>query len=324
MITTDDLISRPYTPDLTQAGIDYVHHSASHIQIQTKHLQGIISGVAIELAFRRFLGELNVPHINIHATPFTNPDRYYIAIGGRRCEIKSSFIYQKKRIQAIIKNPARLLKEVARIPVDEMKDSNLTDDGIYIFSVLTALTTYNQKKLQQAYQVNQPIHLVHGTPKAWADPFHSASLGEIALKSNASDPIMIQLMGQGRNNIRLHEQIMLRPHQRTAVQNNFYALHYLFTEDFPSDEIGFYSPTLKNTHIIETTQWENIWVYGMKVFFTGYITRGEFRRRGQVLSGSRTAQYGNVQTQNLVISTQELHPIFDLFERAKVWQRARK
>ncbi len=327
MITSEDFISRPYTPDLTQAGIDHVHHSTHYFYNRslTHRLQRIISSVAVELSFRRYLGAQKVPHENLSTSPFTDPGRYDIAIGGRRCNIKLFLVCQKNRIQAINKDPGTLLQGDVLIPVDEMKSSQLSEHDIYIFAFLTTLLTPNQYTLQKAYQAGQPIHLIHALPKAWAGIHHWASLGKIALKSNGSDPIEIRLKGHGQNKIRQHEQILLHSHQRTTIEEDFYALHYLYTTDFPDDIVGIHSPTLNHTHMIEPPQWENIWVYGMKIIFTGYITREEFRRRGYVTTvGSHDFQYPNTQTQNMAIPMRLLHPITDLFARAKIWHKAKK
>ena len=327
MITSEDIISRPYTPDLTQAGIDHVHHS-THFDFNrtlTHRLRRIISSVAVELSFRRYLGEQNVPHENLGTSPFTNPGRYDIVIGGRRCEIKNYLVCHKNRIQAINKNSETLLQGDALIPVDEMKTSQLSEHDIYIFSFLTALLTPNRHALEQAYRAGQPIHLIHVLPKGWVGIHHWASLGKIALKSNASDPIEIQLRGYGQNKIRQHEKILLHPHLRITIQENFYALHYLNSADLPNDIVGIHSPILKHTHLIEPPQWENIWVYGMKVIFTGYITRGEFRRKGQMITaGNRDSQCPNIQTQHMAIPMLQLHPISDLFARAITWHKAKK
>jgi hypothetical protein len=330
MITTEDFISYPFTPDLTQAGIAFAHQSISFINYReesspTHHLHRIVASVAVELAFRRYLSAKNVPHNNLGTMPFSNPDRNDIGIGGRRCDIRSFLIIDKKRIQAINKDPAKLLQAEALVPVDDMKSSQLYDGDIYIFAFLTALVTPNQHAIHKARKADQPIHLIHALPNAWASPRHWGSLGKITLKSIATDPIMIHLEGHGQNQIQQHEQISLLPQQRAIIQENFYALHCLNTADIPDNTVGIHSATLNDTHLIEATKWENIWVYGMRVIFMGYITRGEFRRRGQVIAaGSRVFQYPSIQTQNMAMLMGQLYPLQDLFSRAKAWRAGKK
>jgi len=330
MITKEDFITYPYTPDLTEAGITYACHSLRYAnkdmdRSPIQYLQRIVAGAAVEIAFRRYLTTENIPHTNLNLAPFTNPDRYNIAIGGRRCEIKNLFSINKNRIRAINKDPAALLQAEAMVPVDQMKSSQLIDDDIYIFILLTALLTTNRNSLQQAHQASQPVYLIHPLPRAWARPHQWASLGKIALKSNATRPMNVQLGGQGKDQNLQHEKLLLVHQHRVTIEKDFYALHYLHTPDFPDDTVGIHSPKLNNTYLVNAAQWGNVWVYGMKVIFIGYITRGEFRRQGQITStGSRIFYNTRAQTQNLAILMHQLHPMRDLFTRAKIWQTTRK
>jgi len=330
MITTEDFISYPFTPDLTQAGIAFAHQSISLTNYReesspTYQIHRIVASVAVELAFRRYLSAKNVPHNNLGTMPFSNANRNDIGIGGRRCDIRSFLIIDKKRIQAINKDRAKLLQAEALVPVDEMKSSQLYDGDIYIFAFLTALVTPNQNAIQKARKADQPIHLIHALPNTWARPRHWGSLGKITLKSIATDAITIQLEGHGQNQKQQHEQKLMLPQQRVTIQQNFYTLHCLNTADIPDNTIGIHSATLNNTYLIEATEWENIWVYGMRVFFMGYITRGEFRRRGKIIAaGSRVVQYPGIQTQNMAMLMEQLHPLQDLFARAKAWRAEKK
>src|SRR5512135_130594 len=97
MITSSDLIRLPYTPDLTQSGIDYAVRSLSRADSRIpstpySRLRRIVAGVAVELAFRRHLGEQGIPFDVRSSTPFTDPDRYDVSLGGHRCEVKCFLI----------------------------------------------------------------------------------------------------------------------------------------------------------------------------------------------------------------------------------------
>jgi len=330
MITKEDFITYPYTPDLTDAGIAYACHSLRYASNRMdnspiQYLQRIVAGVAVEIAFRRYLATQNVPHANLSTTPFTNPDRHNISIGGRRCDIKNFLLINRNRIRATNKDPAVLLQAEGMVPVDQMKAALLSDDDIYIFAFLTALLTPNKNSLLQAQQASQPIYLIQTLPKAWARPRQWASLGKIALKSNATSPLNIILGGQGQDQNLQHEKVYLMPKHRTALEEDFYAMHYLHTPNLPEDTVGIHSPMLKDTYLIDAAQWGNIWVYGMKIIFVGYITRGEFRRRGKIIStGSRVFHDSRIQTQNLGIFIHQLHPLRDLFARAKIWRTTKK
>src|SRR5574339_1167501 len=88
MISSSDLIHLPYTRDLTEGGIAYAVRSLPYTYNRMggspyERLRRIVAGVAVELAFRRHLSEQNIPFDVKGATPFTDPDRYDVSLGGR-------------------------------------------------------------------------------------------------------------------------------------------------------------------------------------------------------------------------------------------------
>ena len=100
MISESDFITIPYTPDMTQAGIKFACQSLSNISFHAKsnrynHLRDIVARKAVALAFIRHLNHFQIPHEMLVSTPFTDPDHYDIAIGGRRCNINSFMLTQK-------------------------------------------------------------------------------------------------------------------------------------------------------------------------------------------------------------------------------------
>jgi len=163
MITFSDFITTPYTPDMTLGGITYACKSLAYTYNRMgsspfKRLSRIVAGVAVELAFRRYLSHENIPYNNLGATPFTDPDRYDISIGGRRCDIKSYLVIHKQKISQIRKRPAQLLDAQALVPVDQIESSHLEAEDVYIFAFCTALLTPNQKSIEQARYAGQPTY----------------------------------------------------------------------------------------------------------------------------------------------------------------------
>jgi len=97
MITASDFLQLPYTPDLTEGGIAYAIRSLPYTYDRMggspyDRLRRIVAGVAVELAFRRHLSQQDIPYDVKGATPFTDPDRYDVSLGGHRCDIKSFII----------------------------------------------------------------------------------------------------------------------------------------------------------------------------------------------------------------------------------------
>ncbi len=325
MITSSDFITIPYTPDMTLGGIAYACKSLPYTYNRMgtspfKRLQRIVAGVAVELAFRRYLSQGNIPHDSLGATPFTAPDRYDIAIGGRRCDLKSFLLIHKDKISQIRKDPGQLLNAQALVPTDQMTSSHLGDEDLFIFAFLTALLTPNQDSLKKAQEAEQPIYMIYPLPKNWTRSNHRTPLGTLALKSNATKQIKLELGGQDGEQKNLSEHIKLRPGIRMTAQGAFHVLHYLHTPDIPDGPVGVHSPALDETLIVNPLDWGNIWIYGMEIIFTGYMTRGEFRRRATPLpAGSHVFQYPRTSTSNFALPIRDLYPISGLFQQAKAW-----
>src|SRR5438034_4038976 len=114
MISSSDLIHLPYTRDLTEGGIAYAVRSLPYTYSRMgassyDRLRRVVAGVAVELAFRRYLSEQNIPFDVKSATPFTDPNQYDVSLGGRRCDIKSFFISYREQIAEMKRNPQVVL-----------------------------------------------------------------------------------------------------------------------------------------------------------------------------------------------------------------------
>src|SRR6185436_14326211 len=149
MISPSDLIHLPYTRDLTEGGIAYAVRSLPYTYNRMggspyDRLRRIVAGVAVELAFRRHLSEQNVPFDVMGATPFTDPDRYDVSLGGRRCDIKSFLITYRTQISEMKRDPQVVLKAPALVPSDQNAAEGRTDHDIYLFAFLPALVAASQ------------------------------------------------------------------------------------------------------------------------------------------------------------------------------------
>jgi len=243
MITAKDFILLPFTPDLTEGGIAYACRSLNYTYnrmsgLPYARLRRIVGGVAVELAFRHHLTNQDVPFDVNSASPFTEPDRYDVSLGGHRCDIKSFLIARRQQISDIRRDLSVLLKAPALIPSD-----------------------------------------------------HFAA------------------------------QISLPPRQRIELDGTFFSLAYVHAKQIPSARIGVRSPVRKETYLIQSTERGNIWLYGMDIWLTGYISHEEFRHKAKhVPEGSRVFQYNVTRTKNLGVQVTELHPLGDLFENVKSWE----
>ncbi|HEY2980755.1 MAG TPA: hypothetical protein VGJ22_06210 [Anaerolineales bacterium] len=329
MIVPSDLIHLPYTSDLTEGGIAYAVRSLPYTYDRMggssfDRLRRIVAGVAVELAFRRYLTRQDIPFDVKGATPFTDPDRYDVSLGGHRCDLKSFLITHREQISDMRRDAGILLKAPALVPSDQHAAEGHRDDDLYLFAFLTGILAASQADLKKALAADQPCHLLHVMPDAWAKPQTWSPLGRLALKSESDAPLRVELSGQDERRGFLTRTLELPPHTRVEAGDPFFALSSVRLEGVPQARLGIHSPIRNETHLIAPREWGNIWVYGMDIWLAGYVTREEFRRRAHnIPSGSRVFQYDRTRTKNLAVPVRELKPLGELLEQVKAWEAGR-
>jgi hypothetical protein len=330
MISMSDFIKLPYTPDLTEGGIAYATRSLPYTYNRMggslySRLRRIVGGVAVELAFRRYLGEQNIPFDVKGATPFTEPDRYDVALGNHRCDIKTFIISKRNQITAMRRNPGTTLRAPALIPEDQFSSNNHNENDLYLFAFLLGLTTNSPEDIQKAVDAGQPVYLIHPLRAEWSRPQAWDTLGRLALKSECATPITAEIGGQDADRNFITETLELPPLTRIFATQNYFNLSYIHVKSIPDARIGIHSPKMGEIYIIQPHEWGNIWIYGMETWLTGYMARDEFRRKASpIMAGSRVFQYSETQTKNLSVPVTDLRPLPELFERVREWEAAKK
>jgi len=325
MITPSDFLHLSYTRDLTEAGIAYALRSLPYTYNRIggspyDKLRRMVAGVAVELAFRRYLSKKNIPFDVKGATPFTDPDRYDVSLGGRRCDIKSFLISYREQISEMKKNPQVVLKAPALVPSDQNAGEGHSDKDIYLFAFLSGLIAASQDDLKKAIYAGQPHHLIHAMPDSWARPAAWTPLGALVLKSEAEEGITLELGGQDEGRGMRPLEVEVPPRTRVEIKNGFFSLVYLHAKTPPNARVGLRCASRNETHIIGALDWGNIWVYGMDIMLAGFLTREEFNRKARpVPEGTRVFQYERTRTKNLAVPVSDLKPISELFERVKEW-----
>ena len=328
MISISDLIHLPYTRDLTEGGIAYAVRSLPYTYNRMggspyDRLRRIVAGVAVELAFRRFLSEQVIPFDVKGATPFTDPDRYDVSLGGRRCDIKSFLITYREQISDMKRNPEIVLKAPALVPSDQNAAEGHSDSDIYLFAFLPGLIAASQDDLKRVIEANEPYYLIHTMPDSWTRPAKWNPLGGLVLKSESGETQTIEIGGQEEGRGMRSRVVELPPRTRVKIDDGFFSLSYIHVRSTPDARIGIHSPITKETHLIGAMDWGNIWVHGMDVLLAGYLTREEFNRRASAIQpGSRVFQYDRTRTKNLAVPISDLKPLSELFERVKAWNGA--
>lgn len=326
MLSTTDFLRLPFTPDLTEGGIAYAVRSLPYTYDRMggspfDRLRRIVAGVAVELAFRRHLSQQEIPYDVKGATPFTEPDRYDVSLGGHRCDIKSFLISHREQINSLRTQPELLLKAPALVPLDQYAADGHRDDDLYLFAFMTCLLAASQDDLRKALEAGQPTYLVHAMPKAWTRPRAWGPLGPLALKSESDETLTVEIGGQTGSREFMTRTFVLPPRMRVKVGDEFFALSSVHVHTLPGARVGIHSPVMGEPHLIDPYGWGNIWVYGLEIILTGYIPREEFRRKSSLIQpGSRVFQYNKTRTKNLAVPVADLKPLGRLFEQVRAWE----
>jgi hypothetical protein len=326
MLTSSDLIHLAYTPDLTQGGIAYAVRSLPYTYNRMggthfDRLRRIVAGVAVELAFRRYLFEQDI-HFDVKgATPFTDPDRYDVSLGGHRCDLKSFLILHRERIAEMRRDPGVVLKAPALVPSDQHASQNHDENELYLFAFLEGHITTSRREIKNAIQAGQPAYLVHTLPEAWVQPQNWAPLGMLALKCESDRPIHVELAGQDEWRGFVTRWVELPPRTRVVIDEPFFTLSSIHVDESFAGRLGIHSPVRDKMHIITSRDWGNIWVYGLEILLAGYLSRQEFGRRAEfVQPGTRVFQYDKTRAKNLAVPVADLRPLRSLLEHVKEWE----
>lgn len=325
MISISDFVHLPFTPDLTEGGIAYAVHSLPYTYNRMggsshERLRRIVAGVAVELGFRRYLAEQDVSFDVMGATPFTDPDHYDISLGGRRCDLKSFLITHREQILEMKNNPKVLLKAPALVPSDQNAAEGHLNSDLYLFAFLSGLVAASPEELNKISQANQPCYLIHVMPDAWNRPVQWNPLRGLALKSESEESLTVEIGGQDAGRAMRSLEVQVPSRTRVRLGDEFYSLAYVHVKSPmpPSARLGIHSPQLGETHLIQPSDWGNIWVYGLDILLAGYLTREEFNRRASFIrEGARVFQYNKTRTKNLAVSVSDLKPISELLVFAK-------
>src|SRR5215216_1604989 len=160
MLSSSDLVHLPYTRDLTEGGIAYALRALPHLYKRVggsarDGLRRIVSEAAVELAYRRFLAEREIPFEVKGARPFTDPDHYDVAFAGRRCEIKSFFISRQEQVLQLKQSPQILLNVPALVASDQNAAEGHLNSDIYLFAFVAGLVAVPEADLQKVFQTDQ-------------------------------------------------------------------------------------------------------------------------------------------------------------------------
>lgn len=325
-----DILNLSYTPDMTEGGIAYACRSlaCSYNRVggsSLDHLRNMVGRVAVELAFRRYLSAQAIPFDVLGGILFTARGHYDVSIGGHRCVMHSYLITRRAQIRLIRSDPSCVLQAPALVQIDQFAAGEHASQDIHLFAFLLALTTTTQEDMQRVISSGQPLYLIHPLPDEWVCPKLWLPFEKLTLKSECEIPIRVEIGGRDARRDFVTATLDLPPRTRVPVEQVFHSLAYVHAHHKPNFRIGLHSSARGEPYIISPREWGNIWVYGMDILLTGWLTHEEYRRKAKVLNtGMHTFQYEHTRTKNLTVPIIELQSLGKLFEKVRKWEAARQ
>lgn len=322
MLTPTDILRLPYTADLTEGGIAYALRSLNYSFDRAgsspyDRLRRVVASVAVELAFRRYLSQNNIPFEVKAAAPFTDRERYDVALGGRRCDVKSYLISHRAQIAEMRRDPSILLNAPALVPADQHAGDGHLRNDLYIFGFLAGLIAASQADLKKAIETKQPHYLVHAMPETWRKPASWNPLGALTLKSDSAEELLIEINGQDEAREMKREVISLPPKTKVKVDGSFYSISSVHIRRVAEARVGIHCDAIKEAHVIQPAEWGNIWVYGLEIFLAGYLSYEDFGQRAAALApNSKVFQYEHTRVKNLALPVSSLKAMQKLFKDA--------
>lgn len=321
MISARDLLHLPCTRDLIQGGIAYALRSLPYNvkrggSSTYDRLRHVVAEIVVEIAFRRYLSEQNIPFDVKAALPFHGHERYDVMLGGRRCEIKSLLLSQSQHISRIRQTPDLLLEAHALVDSDQHAAEGQFPGDLYLFAFLLVEVATARADQQKVIERETPHFFIHVMPEAWNRPLQWNPLGQLVLKSEAEAAQTIEIGGQDEGGAMRSCTVELLPRMRLEITNGFFSLSYIHTKCGSPGRIGIHSPVRRETYLVGTQDWGDIWVPGKEIVLAGYTTREEFRRRARFIpAGSQVFPYRQTRVKNLAVRVSDLKPLAELFER---------
>lgn len=326
MLNCSDLLHLPYTPDLTEGGIAYACRwlACTYGRMGNStidHLRRSAGGVAVELAFRRYLSELAVPFSVADAKPFSHPDHYDLRLGGHLCTLISTLITRPGQITRLRQDPEVVLQASALIPLDQFATESHKPEDLYLFAFLPVTVAAAQEDINKAMRAGQTVHLIHPLPEEWRRPTAWVPLDPLVLKSESESSFTVEIGGLDAKRDFITSTIELAARTRTPADQKFTSLAYVHAGRMPERRLGLHSPVRGEAYIIQPHEWGNIWIQGEEILLAGWLTHEEFRRKSSVLNiGMPAFPYEHTRTKNLMVSAGELNPLGDLMDKVRTWE----
>lgn len=310
-VTTNMIIK---SVEYAQKSLHYTYNRMGKSNLYDR-VRNIVSGVIMENAFKRLIDYHNVHYDLLGHTHWTKKDKYDVGINGHRYDIKGFFIGDPEKIKSVERDKRWLLNCSALVPADQIESRTLKDDDCYVFPFLTGRRMRNIEEIYSLFGPSQEKYLIHAFwDYDWTKNPAWRTLGRMIIESQMREKIHIAIGGQNKTKELVIEKVLMMPMSLYTTNTKFYTLLFIQTKDTPTERLIIKSKEISKKEIIGTFDWGNIWLYDGLVYFTGYMSKREFREKSTFSKrfSKDIRQYAETKTDNRKIRIQELHSLRDI------------
>ena len=259
-----------------------------------RRVKNIEKGIISEGAFQKWLTD-NEINYDYRPTHFTETDKSDIIIKNNKIDMKNFYVDKAFNNYGL----DELNKCSALVPVDQLNNTyrmKMTD--IYTFFAVLGTETY------RAHYKQKPLYTYIISRDSIFNNYYIThnELGNIEfyLKDTRSQ-FKFYICGQ---NLHAETEVeeMIVTNVPTKVKTKFYSLLYLNSLDKPTSDVLYrINDSIKG--IANVGSWGDIMIYEPEVYFLGWLTKSEFKKKARILPRFGSCyQYGKTFTDNYEVT----------------------
>jgi hypothetical protein len=272
-----------------------------------------IAATSAQLALRRYLTMQGLDFgVRIPST-FAQHEAPNVKIGRRACLLESFLISTPAQIKDLADNPTLALRAPALVPSDRFAAEESRADDAFVFALVSATVASPRADAPGGRR-----YWVYALPAAWRRPRSWAPIGPLIVKSEAKVALWLELGGEIGSGEFHQTRLHLDSGERKEIDTSLHSLSYIQAPERPTARIGIRSAARRESQLIASIEWQNVWLEGRDICLLGWITRDEFSLRARpIREGARVFQFATTRVKNLAVDVSSLKPICRLLEASR-------
>lgn len=249
-------------------------------ELSVPRLRQLVKDRVALLALLRWLAEGHLTY-QVEGTLLAQLGRDPVRVQGRRLYPFATLVPHRSVIRHLRRHPKQALDaEVwATVPAARWQNAAAQPEDILVFGLVLALVADTAAESRKALAQGLPLRLVFPLPAGWLPGREPQAL---TLKYEGPGTLPLTLHGQREGDLSAYT-LNLTAGQRLTPPLRWLEVYALSTERLPQGRVGLSRPGARAPLVIRPDQWANLWVYGLEVWWLGYLPRRAFAQQARRL-----------------------------------------